>query len=97
MYFTVGQKVKSLDTNLAGNRIKGSIYTVLHEYTCSCGTQFIAWGPEVETVAAESIMKWQCLRCHSPIINSGYYICVSTNFELVHEDSLLIAYHKTNK
>lgn len=43
MYFTVGQKVKALDTNFIGTRIKGNTYTVLHEYTCSCGTQFIGW------------------------------------------------------
>lgn len=59
MYFTVGQKVRALDTNLVGTRIKGSIYTVLYEYTCSCGTQFIAWGPKVET-ADEPIINWQC-------------------------------------
>lgn len=96
MYFTVGQKVRALDTNLVGTRIKGSIYTVLYEYTCSCGTQLIGWGPEAE-ITAGSIIVWKCPNCHSQINDCKYFISISTNFEPVHENGLIAAYNKIRK
>ena len=88
MYFVVGQTVESL-SNERDNK-----YTIIWEYTCDCGLQYIAWGEKLKIIGR---IYGICGRCGKTFNRDDHVIARHNLFKAIEPDSLIRAFQERKK